>query len=514
MTSGERTTSRLSAFGVEGLDHILGGGLAPNRLYLLEGAPGSGKTTLALQFLLEGARQGERGLYVTLSETAEELASVVASHDWPPLDERSGVALFDLSSAEEALRPEHELTLLHPWEVELGETIRLITEQVEKSGAARVVFDSLSEMRLLSQNPLRFRRQVLALKQYFAGRKITLLLLDDLTSAGGTQDLQLHSLAHGVISLHGTSVDYGADRRRVRVVKMRAAPFRAGWHDYEIRRGGLVVFPRLVASEHDARAPELRLPSGNAELDDLLEGGPLRGSSMVITGAPGTGKTTLALQYVCAAAARGERTVIYEFEERLATMVARARSVGMDLESHMRSGRLTLRQIDPAELSPGEFTQLVRDEVDVADPASIVMIDSLNGYLLAMPEEKQLLLQMHELLAYLNQKGVTAVILHPQQNLFGPMQTAVNVSYLADVVLMLRYFEAGGRVRKALSAVKNRGGAHEDTIREFRIDDKGVSIGEALTDFHGVLTGTPTYVGTPAPLLEDREGAEGPARRA
>jgi circadian clock protein KaiC len=500
------TTSARLPTGIPGLDHILGGGLIPNRLYVVEGQPGSGKTTLALQFLLAGQAQGEPGLYVTLSETAEELHAMAASHGFDLGGSR--VVLLELASVEAALSPEHEITLLHPWELELGETIKLITDEVERSGARRVAFDSLSEMRLLAQDPLRYRRQILALKQFFAGRNVTVLLLDDLVASGGERDLQLHSLAHGVVTLERLPLNYGSVRRRLEIAKMRASAYREGWHDYAIRTGGLEVFPRLIAAEHHQEFAGDPVRSGHARLDSLLDGGPLRGTSTLITGPPGTGKSTLATQYVCASAARGERAVMYSFDERRDTLLTRSRKLGLGLDRHLSSGLVTVRQIDPAELSPGEFTALVRQEVEAADnPARLIVIDSLNGYLCAMQEERNLALQMHELLFYLNQLGVTSFLINPQHGVTENLPSSLNVSFIADTVLLLRFFEASGRVRKAISVIKNRGGGHEDTIREFRIDRHGIRIGEPLTAFQGVLTGTPSYTGATEPLLAP--GAEG-----
>jgi len=485
--------------GIAGLDAILEGGLAPNRLYLIEGAPGAGKTTLSLQFLLEGRAHDERCLYVTLSETAEELTAVAASHGWT-LD---GVNLFELAAAEAAINPEHEMTLLHPWEVELGETVKLITDEVERTGASRIVFDSLSEMRLLAQDALRFRRQVLALKQFFAGRGATVLLLDDRLAEGGRKDLQLHSIAHGVITLDRMSLDFGSPRRRLEVAKMRGAQYREGWHDYAIRPGGLDVFPRLVASEHHNPFIGDPVPSGLPELDALLDGGPLRGTCTLLSGPAGTGKSTLTLQYVHAAAARGEHCAIYQFDERAGTLLTRSAKLGLDLQPYLDAGVIILRQVDPAELSPGEFTQMIRLDVERND-TRLVVIDSLSGYLASMPQEKQLLLQIHELLSYLNQRGVLTMLISPQSGLVGEMRGGLMVSYIADTVLLLRFFEAQGRVRKALSVIKNRSGGHEDTIRELRIDATGLRVGEVLAGFQGVLTGTPTYLGEPDPLLVDR----------
>ena len=484
--------------GVAGLDTILEGGLAPNRLYLVDGVPGTGKTTLALQFLLEGRAKGERILYVTLSETAEELDAVAASHGWT-LDD---IDLFDLSAAEAALRPERQTTLLHPWEVELGETVKLITDEAERTGATRVVFDSLSEMRLLAQDPLRFRRQVLALKQFFAGRGATVLLLDD-RGAADSPNLHLHSLCHGVVTLERLTLDFGSARRRLEVTKMRGARYREGWHDYVIRSGGLDVFPRLVAADHHVAFVGAPMPSGISELDAMLDGGPLRGTSVLLSGPAGAGKTTLALQYIHAAAERGEHCAIYQFDERIGTLLTRAEKLGLDLQPHIDAGRVILRQVDAAELSPGEFDHMVRRDVEQGG-ASVILVDSINGYMASMPQEKELVLQLRELLSYLNQRGVLTLLVSPQSGLMGSMQTALNVSYIADTVVLLRFFEAAGRVRKAISIIKNRGGAHEETIRELRIDTTGLRVGAVLSGFAGVLTGTPTYTGNVSPLLESR----------
>ena len=485
--------------GIPGLDDILDGGLTPNRLYLIEGMPGSGKTTLALQFLLAGRLAGEQCLYVTLSETQEELAAVVASHGLS----LEGIAVFELDSAEKVFGASREMTLLHPWEVELGETVKLITDEIERINPSRVVFDSLSEMRLLAQDPLRYRRRILALKHFFIGRHTTVLLLDDLTSSGGQQDMQLHSLSHGVVTLERLTLDFGAARRRLQVQKMRGSDFRAGYHDLVIRRGGLDVFPRLVAAEHHRPFVGTPVPSGLPELDALLGGGPLRGTCTLIVGPAGTGKTTIALQYVAAACVRGERCSVYQFDERIGTLLTRAANHGHALQPCIDEGTLLLHQVDPAEIAPGEFVAMLRREVESLG-VRLVVIDSLNGYEAAMPQEKQVLLQMHELLSYLNQQGVATLLLSVQQGLMGTMGATLNVSYLGDAVLLLRFFEAEGQVRKALSVIKNRGGAHETAIRELRIDGNGLRIGEPLTSFHGVLTGTPTYVGKTAPLLRNR----------
>jgi circadian clock protein KaiC len=490
------TSTAFVKTGVSGLDSVLRGGLIPNRLYLLEGDPGTGKTTLALQFLMEGVRRGENVLYITLSETCEELETVVISHGWT----LKGIDLFELSDTEGMLDFNNEMTLLHPWEVELGETIKSIVKQVEKVNPSRVVFDSLSELRLLAQDSLRYRRQVLALKQYFAGRKCTVFMLDDRTGNDGVSDQQLHSISHGVISLQRLTLEFGAARRRLEVLKLRGLDFRAGWHDLDIRKGGVVVFPRLVASEHHSPFIGEPISSDNPELDSLLHGGPLRGTSTLITGPAGSGKTTLALQYAVAAAKRGEKVVLYEFDERIGTLYTRAAKLGLDLRPFVASGLITIHQVDPGELSPGAFVYLIRDEVE-NNEVKMVIIDSFNGYITSMPEEKQLLLQIHELLSYMNQKGVVTFLLNPQEGLIGSMHSNMNISYIADTVILHRYFEAGGHIRKALSIIKNRGGGHETTIRELLINKDGLQIGDPLNNFEGILTGTPRYIGANNTLL-------------
>ncbi|WP_082597363.1 ATPase domain-containing protein [Rhizobium sp. Root708] len=486
--------------GNDGLDVILKGGLSSRRLYLLEGAPGSGKTTLALQFLREGVRRGEKALYITLSETAEELSAVAASHGW----DSGEFDVFEFSSAAEVFGDGRDQSILHPWEMELGETIRLIQDEVERVRPKRVVFDSLSEMRLLAQDPLRYRRQVLALKQFFSGRDTTVILVDDMTGSHDGRDAHLHSLCHGVITLERLTLDFGAARRRMQVQKLRGIDFIAGYHDFTIRTGGLEIYPRLIAASHHAEFSGDITPSGIVELDNLLGGGPLRGTSTLLSGPAGSGKTTIALQYLFAACERGEPCTVYEFDERLGTLLVRAKAFGFDLLPHIENGTLVVEQIDPAEISPGEFATRVRIEVERRG-ARMIVIDSLNGYLAAMPQEQQLILQMHELLSYLSQKGVVTFLINPQNGLVGSMSTNLNISYVADSVVLLRFFEAEGRVRKAISVLKNRGGAHEDTIRELRIDSGGIRIGEPLSQFRGILTGTPEYLGARDPLMEDRD---------
>ena len=481
--------------GVPGLDDILCGGLTPCRLYLLEGTPGTGKTTLSLQFLLAGVAEGQSCLYVTLSETAEELRAAAASHGWS-LD---GIDVYELVG-ESGLDPDSEQTILHPSEIELGETVKEVIARVDELKPARVIFDSLSELRLLAQNPLRYRRQILTLKHFFAKRACTVLMLDDRTSEPG--DLQLHSIAHGVIGLEQAPRDFGSERRRLRVVKMRGIKFRGGFHDLALDTGGIQVFPRLIAAEHHALFDPKPRSTGSAELDGLLGGGLVPGTNTLLLGPSGVGKTTTCVAILLAALERGETVTHYLFDEGLATVLARSAALGMDLQAHIDTGRLTMAQIDPAELSPGEFACKVRTAVETRG-SSVIVIDSLNAYLQAMPGEEFLILQMHELLSYLNQQGVTTLLVLGQHGIVGDVRTDVDLSYLSDNVLLFRFFEAKGEIRVALSVVKSRVNAHERTIRELRLSSQGLQVGEALTDFEGVLTGLPAYRGRFAMLTGD-----------
>ncbi len=477
-----------SKTGVVGLDDILNGGLIPDRLYLVDGDPGAGKTTLALQYLLQGKAEGERGLYVTLSETKEELQAVAKSHGWS-LD---GIEIVELVAKESDLVSDSQLTMYHPSEVELSETTKAVLEAVDRTKPARVVFDSLSELRLLAQNSLRYRRQILALKQFFVGRGCTVLLLDDRTAEG--MDTQLQSIAHGVISLEQLAPLYGAERRRLRVMKFRGTSFRGGYHDMVIRKGGLFVFPRLVAMEHRDDFKAGRIHSGITALDSLLGGGPDRGTSTLLMGPAGTGKSTIATQYAVAAAARGDHAVIFAFDESPETLAMRTASIGIKFKEGTENGQVKIRSMDPAEVSPGEFTALVRDAVE-RDDARVVVIDSLNGYIHSMPEENFLTAQLHELLAYLGRKGVTTIIVVAQHGILGStMSSPVDLSYLADSVVCLRYFEVRGKIKKAISVLKKRSGPHEESIREFFFDSKGIHLSEPLTSFHGIFTGVPEVV--------------------
>jgi len=471
--------------GIPGLDHILGGGFTPHRLYLIEGMPGSGKTTLAFQFLLEGVRRGERVLYVTLSETEEEIRAVAASHGWS-LDD---VMIRELVPAENSLESNQQYTVFHPSEVELTETTRKILAEVDERRPARIVFDSLSELRLLAGNPLRYRRQILALKQFFGGRRCTVLMLDDLTSA--EHDLQVQSIAHGAIMLEHATPHFGTQRRRLSITKFRGSAFRGGYHDYIIRRGGLEVFPRLVAAEHRQAPTREQMSSGVNELDALLGGGVERGTSTLIVGAAGSGKSTITALFCASACARGHHATMFIFDESANTLFSRMAGLRVDLQKHVDSGRLTVREIDPAELSPGEFTHAIRLAVEERKSA-IVVIDSLNGYLNSMPDEKFLVVQLHELLTYLGQQGVATLLVAAQHGMISShMSAPVDASYLADCVLLLRYFEAEGEVRQAVSVIKKRGGEHERSIREFRMAGGRISVGQPLRDYRGVFSGVP-----------------------
>ncbi|HEV7768273.1 MAG TPA: ATPase domain-containing protein [Thermoanaerobaculia bacterium] len=478
----------VAATGIEGLDHILLGGFPRNHVYLLQGDPGVGKTTLGLQFLLEGVRHGEGALYLTLSETSDELKAVGESHGW----DLSGVNVFEQLIGEQSLE-EEDTTVFYPSEVELGQTIKAMLTEVDRLKPKRVVLDSLSEIRLLAQSTLRYRKQILALKQFFGSRNITVLLLDDRTAE--VNDLQLQSVPHGVVELERYTPLYGSARRRLQLVKVRALNFRDGYHDFSIRTGGIVVYPRLVAAEHRRYSQQEQLPSGVKELDAMLGGGIDRGSSTLIMGPAGCGKSALGTQYAIGAARRGEKAAMFVFEESLSSLFNRSASLGMPLREQVEAGNIVVRQVDPAQLQPGEFAALVRDSVE-QDNAQVLVIDSLNGYLNAVPEERFLLLHLHELLSYLGQRDVATVLAFAQHGLMGAnMQTTVDVSYLADTVILLRYFEARGRIRKAVSIVKKRGGMHDTAIRDFSMSAAGLAVGLPLEDYRGVLTGVPTYEG-------------------
>ncbi|RYG48934.1 circadian clock protein KaiC [bacterium] len=492
---GFRKTEGKASTGIPGLNDVLGGGLPIGHLYLLEGEPGSGKTTLAIQFLLEGAKAGEKVLYITLSESADELKYAAESHGW----DLSSVELMELDTFLGSQKPESQYTVFSASEVELGDTLRMIREAVERVKPTRVVLDSLSEMRLLSRDSLRFRREILAFKQFFGATGATVLFLDDRTTE--PEDRQLHSIAHGIILLERLATDFGSERRRLTVTKLRANRFRGGYHDYRIATGGLVVYPRLSAAEHRQNQLDGTLPSGVENLDELLGGGIDRGTSTMVMGPIGSGKSTIMAMYALAAASRGERAAIYLFDENQGTLLTRCRSLEMSLDHHLEEGLVRLQQIDPAEMSPGELVQLIRDGVE-KEEVKHVFIDSVSGFINAMPEERLLTVQLHELLTYLGQKGVITLLAMPQHGMMGTnMASQADLSYLADAVILLRYFEAYGEVRQAISVMKRRSGQHERTIREMKIGAGGVIVGEVLRDFQGVLTGIPQYVGKQGPLM-------------
>ena len=477
--------------GISGLDLVLLGGLPPYRTYLVEGTPGAGKTTLAMQFLMQGARENHRSLYITLSETIDELRTSAASHGWG----LEGIDIREYIITDINTERDRELTMYHASDVDLGDTMGRMLRDIQALRPERVVIDALSELRLLSDSVLRYRRQLLALKKFFADAKCTVLVLDDRSNV--ERDSHVESIVHGVITLEHDLTQYGSDRRRIRIRKLRGRVFQPGLHDYSIRTGGLQVFPRLVASEHKIQFKRKPMPSGLASLDQLLGGGPQAGTSTLLIGPAGSGKTTVAMQYAAAAAARGEKVAMYMFDELRGLLIDRLRAVNIDLQPAIDSGHMSLQQIDPTQKSPGEFATTVRDDVEKAD-VKMVIIDSLNGYLNSMPHEEFLAAQLHELLAYLGNRGVTTFMVVAQQGTVGSqMMTPIDASYLADSIVLFRYFEVFGEVRKAISVTKKRGGAHENTIRELTVDRNGVQVGKALTEFRGVLSGVPHFIGEP-----------------
>ncbi|WP_419804433.1 ATPase domain-containing protein [Terriglobus sp.] len=485
-------SSNRSNTGVSGLDDILEGGLPTGEMYLLEGDPGTGKTTIAMQFLLEGVRRNESVLYISLSEPEQELRKSATSHGW----DFASVPVVEFIPDEASLSVDEQYTVFHPTEVELSSTIDRMTAAVEQRKPTRLIIDSLSELRLLASDNIRYRRQLLALKRFFAGRNTTVLMLDDRTANG--HDRQLQSIAHGVIRLEKLARTFGATRRQIEIIKLRGSTFREGFHDYNIHQEGVVVYPRLVAAEHGIDFDHTSIQSGIPELDELFGGGVPRGSSTLIIGPTGSGKSSIAMQYAYTAASRGERAIVYAFDEVLRTARQRAEGLGLDIGRELDRGTLAMSQVDPAELSPGEFIWQIRNDVEQRD-TKVVVIDSLNGFLNSMPGENDLILHLHELLAFLNQKGVVTLLIMTQHGLVGTMQAQVDVSYLADTVLLLRYFEASGRIRQSLSVLKKRVGNHERTLRELSFTSGRITVGEALESFQGVLTGVPNFVGKAAP---------------
>jgi len=482
------STPSLCATGIPGLDAILCGGLPRNCVYLVDGNPGVGKTTLALQFLLQGVRENERCLYITLSETRAELDAVALSHGWT----LEGIDIIELSAIERSLAGKGQNTMFQSAEVELNQLGKLLLDELERIGPSRVVLDSLSELRLLAQNPLRYRRQILTFKQRFAERGATVMLLDDRSGVG--PDVQVHSIVHGLVSMAMAPLRYGMFRRNLSVVKLRGVQFREGNHDYVIRRGGLAVFPRLVAADHPGKFRKALLSSGNRELDALMGGGLHTGTSNLLMGPSGSGKSTLAAMFAHAAASRGQRVSYFAFDESIHILRSRAREMGIDFDPHLESGRLQLTQIDPAQVPPGELADRIVRAVE-HDRTSVVVLDSVNGYVNSMPSDDFLYLHLHELLSYLNQQGVLTIMILAQHGLLGPMGGPVDVSYLADSVILTRFFEARGAVHKAISVIKKRSGAHETTLRELTLTERGIQLGKPLVDFEGVLTGVARQLG-------------------
>jgi circadian clock protein KaiC len=500
LSNNEQFAGRVTT-GIPGLDAVLEGGLPRGHIYLIEGDSGAGKTTIGLQFLLAGLQAGESCLWISMSETEQELRQAASSHGW----DISGIHILNLFLSQEALKAEERYSFFSPADVELSDTTRAILDTVKRVMPKRVVFDPFSDIRHLARDTLSYRRQILALRDFFAHEGCTVLLMQEMTRGMGG-DVQAEALTHGYLTLHQESPDYGGQRRRLRVHKMRGIPFRDAYHDFSIRTGGIEVFPRLVAAEHFEELPEETVSSGNKELDTLMGSGCERGSSLLVMGAAGVGKSTLASSYAFAAAERGEKVLFFMFDETLRAFKSRNRKLGTKVEEYVNSGLLQLRQVDSAEFSPGEFAHVVMDAVDRMG-VRLVVIDSLSGYLNAMPEERFLATHMHELLTYLSYRNVLTILTLAQHGILGqPVQSPVDLSYLADTVLLLRYFEAFGTVRRALSVVKKRSGPHEVSIREMRIRaPEGVLLGDPLTQFQGVLTGQPHYMGAEPQLGDIKE---------
>ena len=485
--------------GVPGLDEILSGGLPRNHLYLLQGKPGTGKSTIALQFLLEGVRTGEKSLYVTFSETKLELETVAKSHGW----NLENLDILELSAISSSIGTSSQTTLFHPSEIELNKTMNLLLAKLNESNAKRIVFDSVSELRLLADNSLRYRRMMLEFKEFFIGRGSTVLFLDDLTSEAG--DIHVQSIVHGVLLLEKFRAGYGVERRQFHISKLRGVAFKGGTHDYSIIKGGITIFPRLVASDSHANFQRETFSSEVPALDSLIGGGFHRGTSNLLLGPAGTGKSTIAMKFAIEAAKKGKKVAIYNFEESSFNILVRAQELGLELEKYIASGNITLRKIDPAELTPGQFNALLRNSANEFH-ADMVVIDSLNGYIHAMPEQKFLMLQLHELLAFLSSRGVVTVMILAQSGIMGQMQTPLDLTYLADTVIITRYFEAFGSIKKAISVIKKRTGTHEETMRELKIGPGGVIVGPVLKEFSGIFTGVPKYSGTESKMMPGERG--------
>lgn len=495
-TTKKYLNNAIATTGIEGLDVVLSGGLPHHHIYLLEGQSGTGKTTLAMQFLIAGAANGERGLFVTTSETTRELQQVATSHNWS----LKGIEIFELNTYQEELAAtEGFYTLFYPAEVELSKSTEQILNEVERIQPTRVIIDALSGLRLLADDPLQHRRQIDELRRALIHKQCTVIMIDEVTDS--ESNFHPRSLAHGIIRLEQIPHIYGAERRRLRIVKLRGLHTTGGYHDFRITTGGIQVYPRLIASQHPHSSDREPVSCGLSELDTMLNGGLGRGSCMLLMGPAGTGKSTIAMQYAFAAAQRQEHHAIYLFEEHIDTYLERATSLGIDIRTPIKSGLAHVQQVDPAEMSPSEFAHNIRDQVDHYN-LRLVIIDSVNGYLNAMPEQRFLNLHMQELLSYLNRKGIITLLIIAQYGMLGrEVRTPIDLTSITDTVILLRYFEALGEVRQSIAVLKKRTGGHEHTIRELRIGSQGIRIGQPLKDFQGVLTGIPSYLGKTDPLF-------------
>lgn len=483
--------------GVPGLDDILRGGLPRGHLYLVEGDAGAGKTTLGLQFLLEGKRRGEKTLWLSLSETEAQLRGTSDSHGW----DLAGIEIRNLTQSGDGV-PDSQYSFFSPADIELNDITKAVMEVIEQVNPSRVVFDPFSDVKLLARDPLRYRRQVLQLREFFVRRKNTVLLIQERTSEATSRDPSAEGVVQGIFALYQSSPDFGRQRRRLRVHKLRGVDFREGFHDVAIQTGGMRVYPRLVAAEHAEPPNREEVSTGLPGLDAMMGGGLDRGASLLILGPAGVGKSTLGSQFAVTAVGRGEKAAIYLFDETERAFVARGEGLRMGVEKLMKEGSLQVCQVDPAEFTPGEFAHDVRRAVEEGG-VKLVVIDSLNGYLNGMPDERHLSMHLHELLTYLSYRNVVTVLTMSQHGFMGEsIHTPIDVSYLADAALLLRYFEAGGAVRRAASVMKRRCGPHEVHIREMTVAPSGVRIGQVLTEFRGVLTGQPDYTGGSTGLSE------------